>query len=191
MIPEIELQRHPDTGEWVLEEWKGVLGYEGLYEVSNYGRIKSHPREFQLGGSTVNVDEAILAHWLTNGYPSICLCQNGQKKFKIHRLVAIHFCPNPNELPVVNHKDGIKQNIIYFNLEWCTSKYNNEHALSTGLKVMPSGKDHYNSKTIIDSISGKEYNSVVEASEKLNLNANTLRSMLGGFRKNKTSLTFK
>lgn len=96
-----------------MEMWKSIEGYEGLYEISNIGLVR-------------NVKSNHLLKPLnSNGYLVICLCKNGkQKMFRIHRLVAAAFIPNPNNYPCVNHKNEIKTDNRVENLEWCTEKYN-------------------------------------------------------------------
>lgn len=112
------------------EIWKDIEGYEGLYQVSNLGRVKSLERKV----STINngtkclkhIDESILKPIkISNGYITINLYINGiRKKHFVHRLVANAFIPNPNNYSQVNHKDENKENNSVDNLEWCTSKYN-------------------------------------------------------------------
>ena len=98
------------------EFWKPVVGYEGLYEVSNFGRVKS----IKFG------KERILKPGTNGrGYSKVVLCKNGKKKrYLVHRLVAEAFLPNPNNLPQVNHRDENKLNNNAENLEWCSAKYN-------------------------------------------------------------------
>lgn len=107
-----------------MEIWKPVVGYEGLYEVSNMGNV------FSLL-SNRNLDCGLT----TKKYKRVCLSIEGEKKFHhIHRLVAEAFIPNPEHLPQVNHKDGNKQNNCVENLEWCDNSQNQYHAYDTGLK---------------------------------------------------------
>lgn len=108
------------------EIWKDIEGYEGLYEVSNYGRIKS--KKFK------NKEKIIKSFIGSNGYPTITLYSNNHfiKKFSIHRLVAQAFIPNPNNYPQVNHIDLNKFNNFYSNLEWCTHNMNIQHAVYNG-----------------------------------------------------------
>jgi len=96
----------------MIESWNDVVGYEGLYEVSNLGRIKRNGRILKPGKDR-------------HGYLQIVLYKNGiYKRFYIHRLVAYAFIPNPTNLPIINHKDEIPTNNAVNNLEWCTSQYN-------------------------------------------------------------------
>ena len=102
------------------EYWKPVVGYEGLYEVSNWGRVKSLPRN-----STVKYARILKPCTDRYGYLYVNLCKNNkQKKFTVHRLVAEAFLPNPDNLPCVNHKDECKSNNVVNNLEWCSYSYN-------------------------------------------------------------------
>ena len=100
------------------EYWKPVVGYEGLYEVSNWGRVKS----IKFG------KEIILKQKIKGGYYYVCLYKNGiVKTYLVHRLVAQAFLPNPDNLPQVNHKDENKTNNSVDNLEWCDAKYNRNY----------------------------------------------------------------
>ena len=105
-----------------MEEWRDVKGYEGLYQVSNKGRVKSLNRIDSRGNK---VNEKILRPGKRNNYLFVNLYKNGKRKlYDIHRLVAQAFLPNPDNLPVVNHKDENKLNNNVENLEWCTQAYN-------------------------------------------------------------------
>ena len=104
-----------------MEVWKDIEGYEGLYQVSNLGNVKSFPRH----GTRTNQVFFLSQSKDSKGYMRVWL-SNGkvQKNFKVHRLVASAFVENPNNLPQVNHKDENKQNNSLLNLEWCNRKYN-------------------------------------------------------------------
>lgn len=110
------------------EIWKDVIGFEGLYQVSNFGRVRSLDRRARIGyGKTRFVKGKYLTPCAcTNGYLSIPLHNGSENKkvFLMHRLVAMHFIPNSDNLPEVNHKDEDITNNRADNLEWCTSKYN-------------------------------------------------------------------
>ena len=109
------------------EEWRPIGGYEGLYEVSNLGRVRSVDRYVKSKGES---------YWLRkgkmlspakdkNGYLKVNLYCNGKcKTINVHRLVAQEFIPNPDNLPQINHKDEDKTNNRVDNLEWCDAKYN-------------------------------------------------------------------
>ena len=102
------------------EIWKDIEGYEGIYKISNLGNVKSLERTLWNGH--------------TYGYYTVRLSKDGKgKNHLLHRLLAVAFIPNPNNLPIINHKDGDKTNINLDNLEWSTYKDNNEHAIKTGL----------------------------------------------------------
>ena len=102
-----------------MEIWKDIKGYEGLYQVSNMGRIKS------LGNNKTRKEKILSLKPSNNGYIKVYLCKNGkQKPFSVHRLVAQAFLPNPDNLPEVNHIDENKENNHVKNLEWCDRKYN-------------------------------------------------------------------
>lgn len=109
------------------EIWKDVPGYEGLYKVSNYGRVKSmYFNAKKTLGYNIKLNPKIIKQGIDrHGYLFIRLyCGNRIKRFSIHRLVAILFVPNPNNLSEVNHIDENPKNNHADNLEWCTHKYN-------------------------------------------------------------------
>ena len=109
----------------MMEEWRAVPGYEGLYEVSSYGRVKSLKRYKSNNGGIPLIKERILKPYNDKkGYLNVRL---RNKNFKVHRLVAQAFIPNPNNLPQVNHKNEDKSDNRVDNLEWCTAKYNNTY----------------------------------------------------------------
>ena len=98
-----------------------IKGFEGRYEISNTGQIKS-----------VRTGRILKQRLNRNGYCQVDLCKDGaQKTFRVHRLVAYAFIPNPNNLPEVNHKDECKTNNRIDNLEWCTRKYNANYGTIT------------------------------------------------------------
>lgn len=105
------------------EIWKDVEGFEGLYQVSNMGRVRSLDR-VDLRGRRLKGKVLVDRH-NSRGYHMIALCRDGDVEYKsIHRLVAKAFLDNPDNLPEVNHKDENKANNAVSNLEWCTSRYN-------------------------------------------------------------------
>jgi hypothetical protein len=129
------------------EIFKDIHGYEGLYQVSNLGRIKSLKRSWIAGiNSKRKHDEIILkVHKIAGEYLGVCLTKHGnQKDYLVHRLVAQTFIPNPDNKPEVNHKDGIKSHCYVDNLEWNTISENKIHALKMGLRS--SGENQVQSK---------------------------------------------
>lgn len=114
------------------EVWKDVKGYEGIYQVSNIGRVRSLDR-WTNGLKHMFKRGCIRKPFDTTGYDSVTLSNSGDKTFMVHRLVADAFIPNPNKLPCVNHIDGNKKNNIVSNLEWVTYEENTHHAIRLGL----------------------------------------------------------
>lgn len=105
-----------------IEIWSSINGYEGLYEVSSFGRVRSIKKG----------REYILKQYITKqGYMNTILWKgNKMKNFRTHRLVAASFIPNYKNMPYVNHKDENRTNNNYLNLEWCTPKYNSNYGTS-------------------------------------------------------------
>lgn len=118
------------------EEWKEIPGYQGIYEISNLGRVKSlkrtivqSPSERYPNGRTQVLKEKILTPCVDKkGYQFVQLFINGHfRSKKVHRLVAESFIPNKYNLPIINHKDENKKNNCVNNLEWCTPAYNSNY----------------------------------------------------------------
>ena len=114
------------------EIWRDIKGYEGLYQISSYGRVKSLERTVWNGKGYYKKSEKIRKGYDNgDGYLYVNLCKEGKRKqYRINRLVAMAFIPNPNNLPEVNHKDKIRTNNNIENLEWCTKQYNVEYSLA-------------------------------------------------------------
>ncbi len=110
------------------EIWKAIPGYEGRYEVSNYGRVKSLPKRKKGTGSYMTETRILVPRAVGKGreYLAVILfdSEHKAKQWRVHRLVAIAFIPNPNGYNEINHKDEIKGNNRVENLEWCSRSYN-------------------------------------------------------------------
>lgn len=123
-------------GYFDMEIWKAIEGYDGYYEVSDMGRVKSLRRDLILK-SIVN----------NHGYCQVSLCRNGKCATKfIHRLVGSAFVSNPENKPCINHLDTITDNNLSTNLEWCTQKENLQHSRDLGKLLYAQGENHPNSK---------------------------------------------
>ena len=112
-----------------MENWKDIKGYEGKYQVSDCGKIKSLARDKFLPNGTFHshLEEKILVQRINRyGYPCVHLYKNRKmKNMVVHRLVAMAFLPNPENKPQINHRDEVKNNNVVENLEWCEASYNN------------------------------------------------------------------
>lgn len=146
------------------EIWRDIKGFEGIFRVSNYGRIMGYPR---ISKDNRYLPPRILKGSLySNGYLVVKLRFDGLlKRVAIHRLVAETFIHNPNGLPIINHKDENKLNNRADNLEWCTQQYNNNYGTAVQRRTESFVKN--NSKAVRQySLSGeliKEYRSIADA----------------------------
>jgi hypothetical protein len=124
-----------------MEIWKDINGYEGYYQISNQGNVRSIDR---FDGVHDRKGTIIKPSLKQNGYLQVGLRMHSKRKWiGVHRLVAIHFIENPDNKPQVNHIDGNKQNNTINNLEWVTAKENQNHATKLGLrKNVPKGEKH-------------------------------------------------
>ena len=154
------------------EIWKDIKGYEGRYQVSNLGRVrslkfKSHTRFSKADILTASKDKM--------GYMCVSL---SRKSFKIHRLVAIAFIDNPNGLRCVNHKDEDKTNNKVENLEWCSYKYNNNYGTRNARISQNGGR-----KIAQYSLNGeliKTWNSAAEAARYYKVKRTTISGCCAG-----------
>jgi len=132
---------------------KSIKGYEGQYSISSDGKVYSDKSNIELKQSIG-----------TTGYYRVNLNnKDGGKTFKVHRLVATHFIENPNNLNIVNHKDGNKLNNNIDNLEWCDYTYNNRHARENRLCVTPKGIGNKHCKKVKRLDTGEIFPSLHEA----------------------------
>ena len=135
------------------ELWLPVKNYENIYHISNFGRLKILDRVCWKSvkdktSTRIKCEKISASFWKTGWYPNhILVDEQGNKRTEcIHRLVASHFIPNPDNKPQINHKDGNKANNHVDNLEWVTCSENSQHAHDTGLSKPPRGTKHYMAK---------------------------------------------
>lgn len=169
-----------------MEEWRDIEGYEGVYQVSNTGKVKSLERRVDYGHIKPLRRERILKPKIDkDGYRHVRLQRDGTSKHvRVCRLVAIAFIPNPNNLPFVNHKDEIKSNDTSTNLEWCTRQYN----VNYGTAKDRTRRKLY--KKVYCGINGKIYESESHAAVDLEVSLQAISDCLHGRRKNKYNLKF-
>lgn len=143
----------------MTELWKDVTGYEGLYQVSNLGRVRSldHETEVVRGGSTLIISKkgkVLSPTKRKHGYLGVMLYgkgghkKRGFKTFSVHRLVAEAFVENPNGYDEVNHIDECKQNNRADNLEWCDRKYNTNFGTTQQRRAKKITNDPRRSKRV-------------------------------------------
>ena len=173
------------------EVWKDIVGYEGLYQVSNLGRVKSLKRKVYAGRNRMRWQyERILSNNKTNGNGYIVVSLNKESKSKnkyVHRLVAEAFLENPNNYKYINHKDQNTFNNNVNNLEFCTAQYNSTYRdahIKRGLKFR---NNLVNSKKVyqLDENENiiKEFPSMAEASRELGTNHTSIYACLNGKQK--------
>jgi hypothetical protein len=128
----------------MTEIFKDIIGYEGLYQISNLGNVKSLEKKLKNGnGYAVRKEIIMTPGKKENDYLFVYLCKNGSKKaFYVHRLVAIHYIPNPENKPEVNHKKSNKTDNRYFMLEWNTREENLVHSYKEGTRKPQFGSSN-------------------------------------------------
>lgn len=175
------------------ERWKDIEGYEGLYQISDYGRVKSLSKRFlvsnQYGkskGYRTQKSKILKPQLDKYGYLRVTLCNNKHKLFQVHRLVGLSFVPNLQLLPLINHKDENKTNNHVDNLEWCTHKYNVNYGTSIE-RIIKSQSIKVNQYDLNGNFI-KQWMGINEAGRILSINrANIIsvcqgkRNMAGGF----------
>ena len=177
---------------------KSVKGYEGYYEVDQFGRVFSVDRVISVNDNGRQYNKPLKAKQMkqtvhTKGYKTVSLTKDGKTKTVfVHRIVAEAFIPNPNNLPMVNHKDEDRTNNFVENLEWCTVAYNNTYGnaqkkKAKKLKGVPHTEEHkekissslkryYKQNPIMQfEYKGRMF-SIPELSKELNIPQETLRA---------------
>lgn len=172
-----------------VEYWKDIKGYEGSYQVSSLGRVRSLDRIIKQESRWGNIVERrmkshILSPGNCRGYHHVTLGKHHNSR-SVHRLVADHFIPNPGDKPEVNHKDGVKTNNACSNLEWTTRSENMVHARDSFLVR------HYG-KRIIGRSPGKVviFMSSREA-ERQGYNGSAIRNVINGGSRTHKGMTWE
>lgn len=150
--------------------WKDIVGYEGLYQVSDDGRVRSLSRlkicGFTGKKQTVQKGRILKQGYTNDGYAFVNLVKEGKSKpHYIHRLVAQAFIPNPLNLPYVNHKDENPDNNAVWNLEWCTPKYNANYGTAKEriVKTKRANNPSMYNTPVTNITTGEQFNSISEA----------------------------
>lgn len=177
------------------EEWKDIYfvdngityDYRGLYQISNYGRVKSF---------WYNKEVILTQLKSSKGYLKVCLCKDKKKRqFLVHRLVALMFIDNPENKTEVNHKFGIKTDNRATELEWNTHQENNRHAYKIGLKKGVKGKENPCSKKVLQyDMQGnfiKEWGSTMDIQRELGIRNSLISACCKGLYKQSHNYIWK
>lgn len=162
-----------------MEIWKDIEGYEGLYQVSNMGRVKSlnynHGFKEKVMKPTIN----------GSGYPIVSLCKDGKKKsYCVHKLVATSFICNPENKPCIDHINTIRTDNRVENLRWTTPKENNNNVLT---RLKRYGANNYKARKVLqftkEGVFVRKWGCIVDASRELNIGHQHISSCCLGKRK--------
>ncbi|MFC7347292.1 NUMOD4 domain-containing protein [Chryseobacterium zhengzhouense] len=180
-----------------MEVWKPIKDYEGLYEISDLGHVRRLDAVVERGDRPMLVKGGIMQlRDNGSGYLRVKLSKNNKsRRVLVHRLIAEHFLDKVDNLTVINHKDGNKQNNNLSNLEWTTQRENIIHARKTGLIDVEKwkksiSKSTHNSKKVIDIKTGVVYDSISKAAKQIGIDRGTLSDYLNDKAKNKTDLKY-
>lgn len=175
------------------EVWKDIKDFEGHYQISNKGQVKSLDRNFvdNLGRKCVKHGKVLKLYEGKAGYYVVDLRKNNKRKMaKVHRLVAQEFIPNPENKEQINHKDGVKTNNILSNLEWSTPSDNLKHAYDNKLLIPHllgqygiKHPRHKKVKQIKETKVIKIFDGITEAARQTNLSQGNISEVCLGHRK--------
>lgn len=170
------------------EIWKDINGYEGLYQVSTLGRVRSYDYEVTwvhpVSGAVVTQTRKGRIRTIRKGSGGYSMVVIKNKGLLVHRLVAEAFIPNPDNLPQVNHKNEVKSDNRVENLEWCTQKYNINYG--TGTERSTEGRAYRRKAVVQMDAEGNviaEYESLLEASKAIGKTPSSILDVLKGRRK--------
>jgi len=164
----------------LFEQWEDVQGYEGIYQVSSLGRVKSLSRTVVTNGTCRKINEKILKDNIDkHGYVYYFLYKNGKcQRVKCHRLVAKTFLDNPNGYNLINHKDENKRNNAISNLEWCDPAYNLNYGNRSKKYMKPVLMIDSDSKEVI-----RKFDSLKQVETELHISHSKVSAVCYGKRK--------
>lgn len=155
----------------VTENWLPVVGYEGIYEVSNLGKVRCSGNFY----GKRKLGRIMQPSTTKGGYKRLPLnIGKNRTSFQVHRLVATAFIKNPNNYEYVNHINGLKTDNRAENLEWCSASYNLSHAYKLGLAKRPKRGDSHQARKVIHTESGNEFMCIKDAAEYIGIKHSTL-----------------
>lgn len=177
------------------EVFKDIAGYEGLYQVSNLGRVKRVENK-RCDGHHILKEKILKNEIKKTKYVYVHLCKNGKVKgFRVHRLVAETFIPNPENKSQVNHINCDKTDNRVENLEWCTASENQQHCVDNGLRVMKKGKECTSSKPILqydlDGNFVREWDCIADAERELKIHTTNISRVCKGIYSQTHNYIFK
>lgn len=165
--------------------WKDIKDFEGLYQVSEFGQIKSLKRHVENGSpcGMILKERLLIPTKMPNGYYQVSLCKNGKRTVHyVHRLVAQAYLDNPYNEKTVNHKDGNKANNTVSNLEFASYSDNNQHAYDTNLHG--KGERHYrailSAEQVAEIKSNGKNDTYENIAKRYNVSRATIRDVLVG-----------
>lgn len=174
--------------EQVFEQWKDIAGYEGIYQVSSLGKVRSLDRKVRTCHNSFRTSKGRLLaqRFQKNGYAVVSLYKNGKANTcRVHRLVASAFVGNPFGYDEVNHIDENKRNNSSNNLEWCTRSYNCSYGSGLSKRAKKCSKPCIQYK---DGVEVARFPSIIEASRKTGINFANIQRCVSG--KSKTAHGF-